>query len=86
MGLCSYWVYYKTKIIHKHESAKNNLMIQHKKIQGINPMGLCDPYADYKNNNTSQPIKQNKQPWDVTKNIYKELLQWAFVLLGRTLT
>ena len=54
MGLSDPWADYKTKIIHKHENVTNNLMTQHKKFQGINPMVLCAPWDDYKTNNYSQ--------------------------------
>ena len=44
--------------------------------QGINPMDISDLWANYKTNNYSQTWKCNKQPHDITQNIYKGLTQW----------
>ena len=62
----------KTKIIHKHENVNlKKYDVTPKMLQGINPMILCDPWADYKTNNSSPTLKFNKQPYDVTQEKYK---------------
>ena len=52
--------------------------------QGINPMGLSSPWANYKNKQLSTNMKLNEQPYDITKKT-KGLTQWVLVPLGQTI-
>ena len=49
--------------------------------QGINPMVLSSPWANYKNKQLSTNMKLNEQPYDITKKT-KGLTQWVLVPLG----
>ena len=46
-------------------------------MQGINPMGISAPWADYKNNLFIIKLKTKKQPYDITQKNCKRLTQWA---------
>ena len=65
-------------ICNEHEATYN-------KFLGMNPMGLSDPWHDFKNKQSFTNIKCNKQPYDVTQTICKVLTQWALVPLGTTI-
>ena len=63
----------------------NHHVVTYNKLQGVNPMFISAPRANYKNKQIFTDMKYIKQPCDVPQKQINELTQLNFVTLGTTI-